>query len=276
MRGRQNPLGDLASVRSSSSAPMTKNLFDSAKLLLDRAREHREEFHRRSKAWLDGHPYTTLIEPYPNTGEYVLKAKIEGIAGFLFPIAADALNNLRHALDHAVCASVLAKDGASDLTGICFPFGKNETSFNDNLAKTRKNAAPEIVAAVRALKPYRGGDDKLWGLSHLTNVSKHRSLIALYPEIKRLGIGPYSVFNNDQAWSRPIWDSTKNELTAAIAPAPEELNYNLNLEFYIGFGDVEIFQRKSVVAVIEHFLKRVEAINANIEVKTKRLFPAAF
>ncbi len=211
---------------------MTQKPFDSAKLLLDRAREHREEFRRRSEAWQNSNPYTTIIEFDVDRGQYVRKARFpKGLPGFLFPVAADAFNNLRHTLDHAICASAAAKDPATDLTGIGFAFGRTEAAFERHLATTRKKVAHQIVTTMRALKPYKGGNDRLSGLSALTNANKHRNLIALSYHVKRLNIHYTSIFINDP-WSRIIWDSSKNELTIAVSPFEDELKYDLDLEFF--------------------------------------------
>ncbi|WP_158818132.1 hypothetical protein [Methylocapsa sp. S129] len=96
---------------------MKPNLFESANLLLSRAREHRDELQRRGQAFFDENPYTTAIEFNAQFGCYIKKARLPApLPPSLFPVAADAFNNLRHALDQAVCATALAKNYGDGIT----------------------------------------------------------------------------------------------------------------------------------------------------------------
>jgi hypothetical protein len=253
-----------------------KNLFDSATLLLDRARENREEFHRRCQAFFDSNPYATVVELDPHSGYYVRKARFtDRLPDILSTVAADAFNNLRHALDQAICASALAMDSAVDLKGVSFAFGKTVQDFEQNARSTRNKVAPDIVAAMRNLQPYKGGNDRLWGLNNLCAHNKHRGLIAIGAEVQQININTMSLFTTDPIFP-PVWDNAKNELLIAASMHPDKLVYNLDVEFFVALGEVEIFHRHSAIGIIDYLTLVVGAILTGIESDTIRLFPASF
>jgi hypothetical protein len=269
----------VANSRSSSLVSMAHNLFDSAYLLLSRAREHREELHRRGQTFIDEHPYTDITEREPHTGYYIRKLRFsEQPPGFLFPIAADAFNNLRHALDQAICASALAKNSIIDLTGISFPLCETPAKFNENMRKTRPKLAPKIVATVEMFQPYNGGDRRLWALGNMSNVNKHRGLIGLgaHPQPTSVSVNPFTLFNPNFVQMHPIWDSDKNELTVSATPTPDELSYDLSFEVYIALGNTEVFGGQDVFSVLDYLTVVIEAILTGIESDTIRLFPNSF
>jgi hypothetical protein len=206
---------------------MKTDPFESAKLLLNRAREHRDEFRLRSQAFLDDNPHSTIIEFDPYSGDYVRKAQMgKPVPGYLFPIAADAFNNLRHALDQAVCASARAKNASVYLKGVCFAFGSSLSNFDKNMGRFRQKIGPEIAAAMATLKPYKGGDDFLWGLNELCNANKHRELVRLGADVKNITFNTYSVYPRGNLLPRPwVWNSEKNELILACAPLPRRTNW---------------------------------------------------
>ena len=260
---------------------VTQSLFDSANLLLARAREHREELSRRSKAFFDDNPYVKHIELDRKVGLYVLKARLpRDLPASLFPVAADAFNNLRHALDQAVCACALAKDAAVELQGISFAFGRDPSDFNKNMKSSRNKLAPEITAAIAALTPYKrgngydGGDDKFWALNELCRTNKHRALIALMGGVREMNVNLASVFMPGP-YMRPHWNSEKNELIAGVADHPDKLNYELGLTFFVAIGDVEIFKGWPALRVIDVLADKVQAVVTNLESESRRLFPNA-
>ena len=170
---------------------MKPDLFESAWLLLNRAREHRDEFDQRSDAWQSRNTYSTLIEFDPNSGYYVRKERFSNpLPSFLFPVAANSFNNLRHSLDQAMCASALAKNANVDLHGVYFVFASSEVEFAKRAKSLAAKVAPELMAIMAARKPYKGGNDRLWALSKLTKLNKHRSLIGLGYEIHTIGVQP--------------------------------------------------------------------------------------
>ena len=51
----------------------------------------------------------------------------------------------------------------------------------------------QAVAAIDALKPYKGGNDVLWQLHELNNVDKHRLILTVGSAVRSTDLGDYFV-----------------------------------------------------------------------------------
>jgi hypothetical protein len=51
----------------------------------------------------------------------------------------------------------------------------------------------QAVAAIDALKPYKGGNDVLWQLHELNNVDKHRLILTVGSAVRSTDLGDHFV-----------------------------------------------------------------------------------
>jgi hypothetical protein len=141
--------------------------------------------------WERGNPYRVFRQRDPESDGYLIVA-IEEKA---FPLTFNAwvgaiINSLRSALD--LVASALAKrNGKRPSSDRHFPIFDNLQDMIDPLhgldSKERKEWLSDADrAAIKALKPYKGGDDSLWLLHHLDIVRKHERLLLANPFIHSL------------------------------------------------------------------------------------------
>jgi hypothetical protein len=152
----------------------TTNPFDSPRQVIDRARDHLREFHKRGKEYFDSEPYKQVLTTDPKTGQQRSELRIvRNLPPSIATVGKDCLTNLRDALDQAVVASAKAV-GVKSLRSIYFPFCGSNADFQRELAAKCKNVPPEIVGLISKFQPYKGGDDTLWHLSKLSAVSKHQ------------------------------------------------------------------------------------------------------
>ena len=80
--------------------------FESPKLLIGRALEHAHDLNNRGRAFFERKPYAEFVDVHRDSGEQTHKLRLtESLPASFATIAADAVNNLRSALDHAVVAS---------------------------------------------------------------------------------------------------------------------------------------------------------------------------
>jgi hypothetical protein len=129
---------------------MAVNPFDSPNLLLDRARENREELNARAKRFFDENPCAHFVDRDANTGHYLRKARLSAqFPSVLWAVAADALNNLRSALDQAVCASVSVLNPSASLDGVGFVFGASQTHFENAITRAPKTIDPYVFDVMR-------------------------------------------------------------------------------------------------------------------------------
>jgi hypothetical protein len=90
--------------------------------------------------------------------------------------AGDVIHNLRSALDHlAYQLAMVGTPGIDPGREVGFPVAKDLASYEHVKVKKVQRMKPEVVKAIDALKPYKGGNDALWRIHELDNIDKHRT-----------------------------------------------------------------------------------------------------
>lgn len=89
-------------------------------------------------------------------------------------IVGEVLHNLRVPLDYLACA--LARQNTGSDKGVYFPFGRDKDAFVEQAEQKCKKLPVEAVAMVRALKPYKGGNELLWSIHEMNRADKHREI----------------------------------------------------------------------------------------------------
>lgn len=240
--------------------------FASAKLLVERAGEHVDDFKRKCDAFFKRKPYAQFVDTKSKPGKELYKLRlVEEIPIGWSTLVADAINNLRHALDHATVASARAA-GVADVTKIYFPFCRDVGELDSTIRRKCKGVPAEVTALMPGFKPYKGGDDTLWALTRLAATNKHQMLTGILTAADSINVHAMTLFGSKDGLFVPGWDSSKNELTFAEIPAGTELQYDLGVTFSIAFGDVEIVGGERVLPILHelgskiwHILSRIEA-----------------
>ena len=150
--------------------------------VVQRADKHIKEFHSAIGEFKASHPYEIARKSDLENGKIVYEVlRADAIPPHIPAIAGDTLQNLRTALDYLACALVPGcRQNLSD--HIYFPIlskaptaDQIETAFDGKV----KGASQAAINKIASLKPHRGGDDVLWLLNALNNISKHRLLVAV-------------------------------------------------------------------------------------------------
>jgi hypothetical protein len=100
--------------------------------------------------------------------------------------ASDIINNLRAALDHLIfqLIDVHSPQSPAEVFERCaFPICDDVTSYESAKRKKAKGISPEAMVLLDACKPYKGGNDALWELDELNNISKHRLILTVGHEV---------------------------------------------------------------------------------------------
>ncbi|MGB3803675.1 MAG: hypothetical protein WA935_06570 [Sphingopyxis granuli] len=146
-------------------------------LKVERAEYHINDLNRRIQAYLGQKPFRLMTrgEPKADRQVHFIKQVIPFPTEFGL-IIGDAVHNLRSSLDLAVFGMI--GDKALRPESVQFPFAKRE----DTLVSTMKNretelAGEKVVAEIKALKPYPGGNEWLSGLHLLDIADKHKLII---------------------------------------------------------------------------------------------------
>src|SRR5437016_9486326 len=115
----------------------------------------------------------------PESGDHIFKIiSVPEVPPMISVIAGDVLQNLRSALDHLVYRIVISSPLTTSRKEIYFPFGECAKDYMTSERRGKvEQASREAVKRIDALKPYKGGNDRLWQLARLNNVDKHRLLL---------------------------------------------------------------------------------------------------
>jgi hypothetical protein len=250
---------------------MEQDYFRSARLLVGRAKEHIEGLNESGKAFADSQPYAVSCDFDSEAGEYVYTVRIVQAMPDSFALdTADALNNMKSALDQAVCASVSAIFPARTLDGVCFPFADIQVHFDGAVRRGCKKVASDIVTLLRGFQPYKGGNDLLWLMNQLSKMNRHRVLQPVELSGKHSFSINRMIINGATKVMAPLWDHARKELIFARAAQPN-LEYDLNFIFHISFGDVEIVRAQPAVPILRRFADEVDRIVLAIEAETQRV-----
>lgn len=164
-------------------------------------------------------------------------------------LVGDALHNARSALDHLAWQLVEMHGGSPDKSR--FPFKESPVGFGDELRNALPKVPSEIRQQVKALQPWRGGDDRLWLLHHLDILDKHRLLVpvvaasrgimlhfsAEWPGREAVHLDPIELLSEDRRSELDDGDEVYREKAATAALDPESpVRTRTSVTFAVVFG----------------------------------------
>jgi hypothetical protein len=187
--------------------------FYSAKLRIRRAQEHFDDLKAQISSFFAEKPYTRIVEPDPNGTHEIHKIRLTKRFPLRWRIlATEVIEHLRATLDHATWATAYLRTGNPNVEYGLFPFSNNATNFENRMRGLSKDCPPEIQALLRTFEPYKGGNDLLYMLNDMCNLSKH-ALIAF------IGAANTNVQITGKGWTGPlevfetaVWDRAKHEI----------------------------------------------------------------
>jgi hypothetical protein len=256
--------------------------FYSAKRRLARAKKHAADFESVSDAFIKSKPYVIAVD-LDSDGVTKLH-KIKLVKPFpedtLSDIATDAFDNLRSVLDQTVYAASLA---SGNTPGEFTSFIITETAkyWEDRAKGGLSQIIPsDIFALFRGFKPYKGGNDLLWGLNKLRNVNQHALLAPLGTSSIQVTGAPIVMqappdgsisMMNLPLWSPFTWDRCKNEMIIFRESPGGHLSYDFELSPTVSFGQVAVFYGEPVLGAFNRVAGIVESILMATEAECRRL-----
>jgi len=238
---------------------------------VERAKKHIEDLHASLEAFWKTKPNTVTVQDDLKVGErsYYLSSVTDIPLETLNTIG-DVLHNLRSALDHIAYALPLATGQKG---------GWNQFPIVDSAAKymspdvRRKVQAfrQDVVKALDALKPYKGGNDTLWRLHELNKIDKHRLLLTASITNTARSMTPtersqITIRFADQPNSPPL---TFVRALQGITPVPlnagdkiytvkhSEMEQYMEFHFDVAFNEPQIIQCKPVIETLHEMAKLV-------------------
>jgi len=253
--------------------------FYSAKRRLSRAKKHARDLESAGIAFINSDPYRRVVELDVNGITKLHKIRLtKPFPEELSDFATDAFDNLRSVLDHTAYASAVVK-GISSPEYACFPFSNTAENWENRAKGLCKDIPSEIAALFRSFKPYKGGNDPLWGLNELRNVNQHAILSPLGTASVQVTFDKFfmqapkdgSISFNLPMWNPITWDSCKNEMVIFREDPGGHLDYDFKLTPFIAFGDVPIFKGEPVLGVFSHLAREVESVLLATEAECRRI-----
>ena len=245
---------------------------------IERAKEHIRDLDRERAAFLGSNPYTLTPEFNGETSStlYFLD-ECRDVPVVIPLIAGDAIHNLRAALDYLACG--LVKDNGNEPTShTYFPISECAEKYRPESKRKTEGVSDAVKQAIDAFKPYRGGDDTLYGLHRLDIIDKHNLLVvvALFPEQIKVNIGPdflnkiapgFIKFGANAVEqqtiyfpaNKPIFPMKKGALLYNVA-GNYETNKDIDFTFDIAFGEPDIFEGKPIVQTLNGLVDTVEKL----------------
>jgi hypothetical protein len=229
--------------------------FQGPKLKIERAERHIRDLQAAIDAFLARDPYPVHIEDDPEQGVRRVRVDIAApVPHEVALIAGDAAHNLRSALDIMIC-DVGASLGDHSRKAR-FPFATNAHDFEAELQRKVKGFPPDILALIRGLKPYDGGDDALRALHRLDIIDKHQLIV---PAADHIALG--ASFPGEFGSARNY--RTSGDRTSRVVfhlPLDRVRGQQVHVTLAITFGDGQPFHGEPMVPTLLHLAQLVKVI----------------
>jgi hypothetical protein len=241
------------------------DLFLSAKQKVARARELIAALDAEIQAFNATAPHERMVETDPEglVQEHTVKLTRplpESLAGF----TQEAAGVLRAALDQIVFAASKAA-GSRRLMDTCFPITEGAVQLEKVVAEKCKGVPSEIVAIIRELKPFKGGNDLIWGLAAIAGADEH-TLVVPFGSVDS-GL----TFVNNKTAPRVRWDAKRRQIELGTFPIHGKFQPHINIVFSAAFGEIETLENCPILPVLTAMTAEVERILAVMETETCRL-----
>jgi hypothetical protein len=246
--------------------------FESPKLLVEDAKTSLSEFGRACDTFLENCTYDTIRYIDPKSREHVVKLRLHHRIPRKVQLPAHhILNDLRHALDQAMCDGAMAL-GRPNAKGVYFPAGKTPADFARQIADKCKRVDHRLVDFVEDLKAHEGGDELLYTLTKLAGPNKHRRIIRV--SLNHTGLSLLSTSNAYIPHSdlRPLpfdrWNELRNELEFMRFGRGMQGQIDAIPTFRMVLGDGQGPLSESPQTVLNAMATKVENIIRGIEAET--------
>jgi hypothetical protein len=240
---------------------------------IERAKEHIGDLAVAIAAFHQTDPYELFQEEEAGTGALNARIRIREKPPLrLGAIAGDAVHNFRAALD--ILWRIAMRAGPGRKTE--FPFNNGPQEFENAHRGAIKGRSKTAVEILRTIKPFKGGNELLWGLHVADIVDKHHTLIPAYVSTNPVAVFDMAVFMRDAP--RPAeWGPIPSfhlalrgttdcpvEDGAIICRIEREHrpkeDMNLELTPDIAFGEPEVFRGKPMVETLNQMAGVVDGV----------------
>ncbi|MBH0239442.1 hypothetical protein [Methylobrevis albus] len=249
-----------------------EGLFQSARIRISRARELKDEIDRDTNLFFATQTYEYIKKKNIESGNYEHRAVLkQRFPDRLSAISADAVGNLRSALDQAGYASAVAS-GKENPKHCHFPFAEKLSDLENSIKGRCKDIPVSVLNLMRSFQPYSGGNDLLWAMNDSRRVNEHAFISMVATVISDASLGPTVILRSTGfAMIRPVWDRQHNEILYAVARPGTIATSKPRFKFNIVFSRPDAFAGELVVPTLEKLIHLTETIVASIEEECGRI-----
>jgi hypothetical protein len=208
-----------------------------------------------SESFFEGNPYG-VVRKVDECG-VVFVATISASVPLRFGvIVGEVIYNLRSCLDQMICQAIVG-NGEKLTHHSGFPISRSPKEFEFAFPGKVKGASTEVAALVKALKPYKGGNDGLWYLNEMSNNEKHKFPVLVAARYTELIIRPRSVPTPYRFPQRRVILLQAGTELSRVVGGPE-VNVNPEFTFRIAFGENQILEGEPVIELLQQLADWVE------------------
>lgn len=145
---------------------------------------------KRCLSWNEYAVELAIVDEYPQSGRKAWVAREKTPLPAIINAEAGAIiGSLRSSLD-LLAAALAKRNGVRPSEDTHFPiFGSLYDMIDPIKGLERKKWLSQAeISIIKALEPYRGGNESLWPLHHLNNVRKHERLVVVNARPKILNV----------------------------------------------------------------------------------------
>jgi hypothetical protein len=244
---------------------------------LARAKKDFAKLKRSATGAVKRQRYEVFAEPKPGEPEelkYKMRLARE-LPDSISELTGHVLNNLRFALDHALSSVAVAAGCTKPRSkrNAYFPFSKDATTFESNLAGRCADVPKEMWPLLRRYQPYKGGEDFLVGLNEACNAHKHDLVTPVGSVTFTRGLSVAGFGFMSMPYPRPVWDRVKQEMELFTLHRTHTQNFKGNFSFgvEIEFGDVGLLNGFPILPNLDKLIWVVGVILDEIEAEARRL-----
>jgi hypothetical protein len=204
------------------------------RIKIERAKKHLRDLETEVTACRDKTLNVHLSDEDPETGQIVQHLATVPVFSFeILSAAGDVIHSLRTALDHLAYQLAVVGSGRPPGRGVEFPISKDQNTYEREKARKVEGMRLEVVEAIDAIKPYKGGNDILWRIHELDNIDKHRFVFVIAKDA--LFDAPWysadaSIANSMPFLIRPRTLNTDTPLFSGVFDSESENGVNFEIE----------------------------------------------
>jgi hypothetical protein len=246
--------------------------FFSAKLRLTRAEEHLNDLITRIDGFFSEKPYTKIAEPDPDGIHETHKIRLTKRFPFRWRVlATEVIEHARASLDHATWICGWLSTQNPNIEQVAFPFARTAGDLDNSIRRRSKNLPPEIQALLRSFQPYQGGNDDLFVLNDLCNLSKH-ALVTFMPRAAATGTISGTAFKGPIQFLEPfILDPFKNEIPYMRVLKGMDPKHDFDLAVYPLLDYREFTSEQPATYVLGALINAAGHVVTEIEAEARRI-----